>query len=48
MAEIKWKTAEEIEQEKNKPLSPTIEERMKAAEEALMALLLENKNGGDL
>lgn len=46
MAEIKWKTMEEIEREQNSPKPPTIEERIQATEEALIVLLLEKWHGG--
>lgn len=41
MAEITWKTAEEIEQEKNAPKPPTPEERLAAVEQALIELMME-------
>lgn len=41
MAEIKWKTQEEIEEEKNKPQPPTPEERLVELENALLSLIME-------
>lgn len=43
MAEIKWKTQEEIEEEKNKPQPPTPEERLAELENAFLTLLLERQ-----
>lgn len=43
MAQIKWKTKTEIEEEKNKPKEPTTEERLQQAEDIILFLL---KNGG--
>lgn len=40
MAEITWKTAEEIEQEKNAPKPPTQEERLEALELAVLEMIL--------
>ncbi len=41
MAQIKWKTKAEIEEEKNKPKEPTVQERIDALEEALLLLMME-------
>jgi len=41
MAEIKWKTQEEIEEEQHKQQPPTPEERLSELENAVLTLLLE-------
>lgn len=40
MAEIQWKSAQEIEEEKNQPKTPTSDERIKILEDALLNLIL--------
>jgi len=40
MAEITWKTLEEIEREKNAPKPPTVEERVEALELAMLEMIL--------
>ena len=40
MAKIKWKTQEEIEQERNAPKPPTVEERIEALELAVLEMIL--------
>lgn len=40
MAEITWKTKEEIEQEQNAPKPPTQEERLAALEAAMLEMIL--------
>jgi len=37
MAEIKWKSQEEIEEEKNKPKPPTLKEELEATKQTLQA-----------
>ena len=46
MAKIKWKTQEEIEQERNAPKPPTVEERIEALELALLEMILGGVNNG--
>lgn len=41
MAQIKWKTKAEIEEEKNRPKEPTEQERIDALEEAFLLLMME-------
>lgn len=40
MAKIKWKTQEEIEQERNAPRPPTVEERIEALELAMLEMII--------
>ena len=40
MAKIKWKTQEEIEQERNAPKPPTVEERIEALELSVLEMIL--------
>ncbi len=46
MAQIKWKTKAEIEEEKNRPKEPSTEERLKVAEETILFLMDMNLPGG--
>ena len=46
MAQIKWKTKAEIEEEKNRPKEPSIEERLKVAEDIILFLMDMNLLGG--
>ena len=47
MAKITWKTAEEIEQERNAPKPPTMEERLEALELAMLEMVLGGGVFGD-
>ena len=40
MANIKWKTQEEIERERNAPKPPTVEERIEALELAMLEMII--------
>lgn len=40
MAEITWKTQQEIDQEQNTPNPPNMEERLEAIELALLEMIL--------
>lgn len=46
MAQIKWKTKKEIEEEKNRPKEPTTEERLKIAEDTILDLMTIISTGG--
>jgi len=51
MAKIKWKTQEEIEQEKqekNTPKPPTVEERIEALELAMLEMILGGVTDGSV
>jgi len=48
MAEITWKTLEEIEREKNAPKPPTVEERVEALELAMLEMILGGVTSGSI
>ena len=48
MAKIKWKTQEEIEQEKNASKSPTVEERIEALELAMLEMIIGGVASGSI